>query len=77
MNLEQLKKLLPIRIDATGEYLLIEPEALGELIIELLETGNDRPSPELADKLDKYIAREKLYKDWYGLGLKLIERKIT
>jgi hypothetical protein len=76
MNLEQFKKLLTLRIDATGEYLLIEPEAIGELIIELLETGEDRPDASVADKLDKYIAREKLYEEWYSLGLKLQERKL-
>lgn len=76
MTPEKLKQLLPLRIDATGEYLLIEPEILGELMTELLETGEDRPAPELVDKLDKYVAREALYKEWYALGLKLQKGEI-
>jgi len=76
MTPEKLKQILPLRIDATGEYLLIEPEILGELITELLEIGDERPVPVLVDKLDKYVAREELYQEWYSLGLKLQERKI-
>lgn len=76
MTPEKLKQLLPLRIDATGEYLLIEPEILGELITELLEIGDERPVSLLVDKLDKYATREELYQEWYSLGLKLQQRDI-